>query len=148
MILPRLNTRWQCRTTSLRTARGVRWLSLSRRQQYCSSPVGGSVGPRSWLLWWKTRRPELLISGYNDTKKGRLFGSSCSLYIYFKATSFVKYKYKLWHILITKLKQKWTHQKSTFTAVASLLCTSSVPQGEYQHCLKTLLYKQLCSFAC
>ena len=46
-------------------------------------------------------------------QKRRRHASSCSFYIYFKATSFVKYKYKLWDILITKLKQKWTHQKIT-----------------------------------
>ena len=65
------------------------------------------------------------------------------LYIYFKATFFVKYKYK-WDILITKLKQKW-HTKNYFTAIASLLYTSSVPKSEYQH-LKTLLYNTFCSF--
>lgn len=41
-----------------------------------------------------------------------------------------------------KVKTKMNTPKNYFTAVASLLYTSSVPKGEYQHYLKTLLYKQ------
>lgn len=46
-----------------------------------------------------------------------------------------------------KVKTKMNTQKNYFTAVASLLYTSSVPKGEYQHYLKTLSYKHFCSFA-
>lgn len=115
----------------------------NNKLQFRNIPKDGTIGPCYCVqkVWHESLRAK------SDRMRSGTRTSSCSLYIYFKATSFVKYKYKLWDILITKLKQKWTHQ-NYFTAVASQLCTSSVLRGEYQHYLKTLLYKQFCSPAC
>lgn len=48
-----------------------------------------------------------------------------------------------------KVKTKMNTPKNYFTAVAvpPVIYTSSVPKGEYQHYLKTLLYKHFHSFS-
>lgn len=74
----------------------------SKRWQY-------RINFSSWRHTVRSHSPNQL----KHQQKRRRHAFSCSFYIYFKATSFVKYKYKLWDILITKLKQKWTHQKIT-----------------------------------